>query len=609
MTLSLRATLLLVLLSLPLFLRCGTKQENEVIRLIELVGTADAQTPDFERSAWPKGIMPAGVVEGIATHCVVRFLMNGPPSAARTSHRQYGDDSRLALLSPASGRYRFEIDLPAEPVLNIGLGYPPPQTVGSRIRYQIRISDKKESSVLLDQSIATARDGAWQMHALSLDAWSGGRVALELVTEAEGNSKGWAAWSSPEITSRADEEEGWNVVLVMLDTLRADRLGAYGYNRPTSPNLDALAQRSVRFANVVSQSPWTRPSHRALFTGLYPASTQGLESFPLASLLWKAGYRTTALTAGGYIHSKFGFDAGFDSYRVHDWLVDLDAVTKALAPRRKQFLFLHTYEIHDPYTHDELTKGIPSGRVRPGFAGRVYREIKPLSEEEILYTNALYDSGVAFTDRRLGELFRLWERLGVFDSSIIIVTSDHGEELWDHGGFRHGKTLYDDQLMVPLILWLPSELRARFKGYTAGRVINGQVRLIDLYPTVIDLLGLALQHEVQGRSLAPMLEGQELPELDAFSEATITAVQLVSLRSPRYKFIQTVEGEAPLLFNLELDDAETHNLAETSPDLLNLLRQRIRSIRSGERRPEDVLNPEDLDPELLEQLKALGYIQ
>jgi arylsulfatase A-like enzyme len=432
---------------------------------------------------------------------------------------------------------------------------------------------------------------------------------LELIAETDDDSKVWAAWSSPEIASRGVEEKSWNVILIMLDTLRADRLGVYGYSRPTSPNLDAFAERSLRFAQVVSQSPWTRPSHRALFTALYPASTQGLDSHPLASILWRAGYRTTALTAGGYIHSKFGFDAGFDSYRVSDWLNDLGSVAPVLEEPRSHFLFLHTYEIHDPFTHEELATGMPSGRARPGFSNKLFRDIRPLTEEEVLYVNALYDSGVAFTDRRLGELFEVWERDGVFDSSIVIITSDHGEELWDHGGFRHGKKMYDHQLLVPLIVWLPPEMGSSLKAYSEGKVVQDQVRLIDLYPTVLDLLGISLEHQVQGRSLMPILEGRELPELDAYSEATITTVQLVSLRSPQYKFIQTVDGAGPQLFNLEMDEAETQNLADSSGDLLDLLRQRIRAIRSGERRPEDVIDPNELDPELREQLKALGYIQ
>jgi arylsulfatase A-like enzyme len=169
--------------------------------------------------------------------------------------------------------------------------------------------------------------------------------------------------------------------------------------------------------------------------------------------------------------------------------------------------------------------------------------------------------------------------------------------------------MFDHQLLVPLIVWLPPALREELGGLEEGRVIQEQVRLIDLYPTVLDLLGLPLQHDVQGRSLRPLLEGGELPELDAYAEATITTMQLLSLRSSRYKFIQTVEGDNPQIYDLLQDPSERQNLAASSRDLVDLLRQRVRAIRAGERRPEDVVDPDDLDPELREQLRALGYIK
>jgi arylsulfatase A-like enzyme len=600
---------LIICLCVVLLESCGPGEnasDTEVIRLIELIDRAETESPDMDPSSWPKGITPASVATGRG---VARLLMNGPKTASRSSQRQYGDDSRLVLLAPTDSRYRFEIDLTVDPVLDLGLGYVPPENDGSRVRYRVSVDDGNGASVVLDEWLEMSPEGDWQNRTVSLEDWSERSVTLELATETDDASSVWAAWSSPEIRSQSAREKGWNVVLILLDTLRADHLGSYGHGRPTSPNLDALARRSVRFAEVVTQSPWTRPSHRALFSGLYPASTQGLHSPPLAALLWERGYRTLALTGGGYVHSKFGFDAGFDSYRVHDWLNDLSSVTRNIDTARRQFLFLHTYEIHDPLTHDGLAKGLPGGRVRPGFSGRIWRDLRPLTQEEIDYVKALYDSGVAFTDGQLGRLFEGFEAAGVFDSSIVIVTSDHGEELWEHGGFRHGKKLYDHQLLVPLIVWLPAALREEIGGIERGRVIEDQVRLVDLYPTVVDLLGLPLQHEVQGRSLRPLLEGETLPEVDAYTEATITTVQLLSLRSKRYKFIQTVDGENPQVYDLQRDPAEKQNLSASSAEFVALLRRRVRAIRSGERRPEDVVDPEDMDPELREQLRALGYIK
>jgi arylsulfatase A-like enzyme len=204
---------------------------------------------------------------------------------------------------------------------------------------------------------------------------------------------------------------------------------------------------------------------------------------------------------------------------------------------------------------------------------------------------------------------------GFMDRTIIVVTSDHGEQLWEHGGFRHGQTMYDHQLLVPLILYLPPGLRRELGGgaATEGLVIEDQVRLIDLYPTLLELLGVPLDHTLHGRSLVPLLKGESLPPVDAFAENTNGRLEMKALRSARYKFIRAyptdpVEGEIAL-FDLSQDPHEQHNIADRMPELTEALRQRIDALTSGDlhtAREQEV--PEGLDPELEAQLEALGYL-
>lgn len=556
---------------------------------------------------------------------------------------ELGWDARVALLAGDGTTYRFPVELPRRPVLRVGLGFQPPPRQGGgeagdessppsgEVRHRVRVlagADDETGTPVLDDRWRPADGGArpgWRDREIDLARWAGERVVLELATGLDGMPEGSAAaWSAPEVVSLAGGRdskgpEGWDLLFVSLDTLRADRLGSYGHDRPTSPALDALAGRGVRFATAVAQAPWTRPSHRSMLTGLYPVSNGGLESPLLAEVLWRAGYRTTAITGGGQIAPRFGFDRGFESYRIDRWEEEPGRVVRAFEANRgrRQLVFLHTYRVHDPYRGDAFVEGLPRGRLGDTFGEHDWRRFDhELTEEERRYVSALYDSGVAAVDRAMGQVLDGLDEAGFLDRTLVVVTSDHGEQLWEHGSWRHGQNLYDEQILVPLLLHLPPAL-ARELGVEPGTVVERQVELVDLYPTLLELLGVDREHPVQGRSLLPLLTGGEWTPRDAFSEHTnIKTWERKAFRSDRFKFVKSIprpsrraRGATPYfeLYDLRRDPGEHEDLSERHPDVVERLNARLRALGASLRGLEDEL-PEDLDPELKKQLEALGYL-
>lgn len=337
-----------------------------------------------------------------------------------------------------------------------------------------------------------------------------------------------------------------NLVIIGWDTLRADHVGALGYARNTTPNLDRFAAGAVLFTNAVSQASWTLPSFMSVFTGLYP-SEHGMTNkyllpgdggsdlveaalstsvVTMAELLKANGYRTAAFTGGAGVGPSYGFGRGFDVYvGSRNFSGFASAFPPALDWVRRNggapfFLFVHGYDSHPLH---ELEPGAMTF-VEPGeteSALKLQARHGKLREELLngkrpdhtpadvrLWTDA-YDEKIARADRLLGDFLPKLEALASTDT-IIVLLSDHGEELFDHGGIDHGMTLYDEMLRVPLIVKLPGR---------AGTKVGQQVRLIDVLPTVADLLGLkgAGGARWRGVSLAPLMDGGK-KALDAFSE-------------------------------------------------------------------------------------------
>ncbi len=571
----------------------------------------------------------------------------GPAYIARVRLGEvFTREERLALVAPPGSIFTYEVTVPPAGRLRFGVGVLDAAAKGGAVGMQVRVrGGPAPAGVLFDRQVAAEVPGRWQDEEVDLSGWSGQQVSLELASLSSTGEGLVAAWSSPYLVSargavaKGSEPAGGrdpgtrpNVVWISLDTLRADHLGAYGYSRPTSPNLDAFAARGLRFEWAISQAPWTRPSHRSMLTGVYPASRGGLDSPMIGEVLYRAGYQTFAVTGGGQMDSTLGFDRGFEIYRVWDWIHEPRemvawAQERSRSADRPFFAFLHCYETHEPYSHPRFTAGMPSGRLTGEVTKEIWNRLrKRFSDEEKRYAEAMYDGDIAYTDGKLGEFFAELEGIGLLQNSIVIVTSDHGEQFWEHGSWGHGQNLYDHQIHVPLLVYLPDSVRddleraSRAKGkgpaLTQG-VVDDQVELVDLYPTLLELLRVEPESPGNGRSLVSLLAGQgALPAREAFAEHTnVKEKEQKALRTPRYKFIVSIprrgeetRGESYELYDLKRDPAEQQNLAPGLAGRVGELRTRIGRILDGTDGTLEDEVPADIDADLREQLKALGYI-
>lgn len=568
-----------------------------------------------------------------------------------------GRDSRAALLAPSGSVLRFGLDVPPNAELRTAIGYAIlPADVGRVVRFRARVMpmpavvpDGRPAVVdyiapetwLLDERTTVRADGSWKPLTADLSPWEGEQILLELRVDDEPQEGDeprtkpvWAGWAAPEIVERDTRQDGFDLLWISLDTLRADRLGTYGYpRRATSPRLDRFAENGVVFETAISQAPWTRPSHRSMFTGNYPSSNRGFRNRLLALALWRSGWRTAALTGGGQVDARMGFHPGFETYRVQYWHDDPGAMTSWYEANRgrRTFLFLHTFAVHDPYTDHRFAHAekLAPGRIGERFGRDEWESWNlQLTDDEQAYVDALYDGGIAALDEVLGRLFDWLETSGRLDHTLVVITSDHGEELFEHGGWRHGTELYDHQVHVPAILHLPPALRRELRpepgsvlshtvpSRTVPSRIANQVQLVDLYPTVLELLGVPLDHEVQGRSLVPLLRGESLEPRVAVSENVNEDVyEKKSFRTPRWKLVwRTPKGSSPErapeaveLFDLSRDPAEHEDVSHQHPEAVVEQMQRMQRLVEGGAALDEGA-PDDLPPDLRERLRSLGYI-
>jgi arylsulfatase A-like enzyme len=397
-----------------------------------------------------------------------------------------------------------------------------------------------------------------------------------------------------------------NVVIIAIDTLRPDHLGCYGYERATSPNIDDLAASGTLFENAVSQAPWTLPSFGTVFTSLYPtqhgATTVGTRmrtSFPtLASILREEGFSAGAIVNTPVLRPEFGLDRGFEHYDIMSPGVERRAeevTADALEwiDRRKKapfFLFVHYFDPHLSYSppapYDTLFDPDYMGPVGRSFDLDYFssqdipgmrREIGSLSAADINHITALYDGEIAFTDRAIGMLLDGLKQRGLTERTLIVLLSDHGEEFLDHGGLDHGHSLYGELTRVPLVFSLPAVINpgARIKQY---------VRLLDVTPTILDIVGIRSYGDLEGLSCKPVLTGrgvaltkqsQLLQPGVCYSEALRRINTTKSVVVPPWKLIYDTESGDKMFFNLDEDPGEKQDLQRRNPRELLIAEQML----------------------------------
>lgn len=424
-----------------------------------------------------------------------------------------------------------------------------------------------------------------------------------------------------------------NILVYVVDTLRADALASYGNPVVETPVIDGLARRGAVYPEARSTSSWTRASVASLLTGLYPeahgSQTRRDALSPdltvLPELLSRRGYRTGAIVANPNLGSFYGFARGFDDFielyerstagdvDSEEPMATADVVTKRAiewidGTREPFFLFLLAIDPHDPYQP-------PPGFDRYGAGYRGTAEgtrqtfmRRDLSEADRARVRSLYWGEVAYTDNELGLLLGHLEARGLDDRTAVIFTSDHGEEFWEHGHFAHGHALFEESLRVPLIVRLPE---VGLPDMPRDRTLDPRVRAegVDLFPTILELAGVDVPAGTQGVSLfAPASEADDL----AYASLRIDGRSLRTLVRPPWKLVQDAKRGREALFHLEWDPGETRNLRARFPGVAAQLRQEMGAIarRSAEHRIDAPQRSDaDLPAHQRALLEELGYIE
>ena len=406
-----------------------------------------------------------------------------------------------------------------------------------------------------------------------------------------------------------------SVILISVDTLRADHLSCYGYKALATSNIDYLARGGTVFDEINSQIPITLPSHVSLFTSTYPFMT-GIEengevlpsgAITLATVLRSHGYHTAAFIGGYFLARRFGFNQGFDLYdspfdsrrleRALDLKRPAAEVTKsaegwlAANSDRPFFVFVHLFDLHQPYD--------------------------PPARFERLAAKSEYDAELAYVDDSLGAFFTFLSEKGIYQRTLLVLLSDHGESLGEHGEHTHGFFIYQSTLHVPLIIHWPTSGLSSARGTDLSQAaptayparVNSPAGLVDVAPTVLQALGITRPSSFAGRSLIPLLHGAANAEREVYGESTYGHdkfgwAALGSLRIGDYKFIQAPKPE---LYNLAQNPGETHNLYSTDKSLALSYSDRLAGFRARYRaQTSNAGNP--VSPEVLERLRSLGYL-
>jgi arylsulfatase A-like enzyme len=413
-----------------------------------------------------------------------------------------------------------------------------------------------------------------------------------------------------------------NLLLISVDTLRADHVGAYGYEGPISPALDRLAAEGAVFEDVTATSPWTFPSHASLLTGLYP-SRHGARTYPgrlgdvptLAEAFRAAGFTTGAVVNTLFLAEGIGMMRGVEWQR---HVPETETAAGAAPEITKSafdflethqdpfFLFVHYYDVHSGYhSMPRYRRMFDAGPgVLDGTTAQMDRinagSLAVDASREGRRASLLYAAGVRQLDdhlhRLLGKL-RLSGRLG---RTLVVVTSDHGEAFLEHGTLLHGSTHYEEELRVPLIL--------RGPGVPAGRRVEAPVSLVDVSPTLRGIFGLPAARESDGHDLRAFFGDEAPPPRPVFAEAApaLSGDTLRTVRNGRFKLIADLESGTRELYDLRSDPREGRNLRDERPEVLAELERLLQAHEAGRRDAPTAPPAREAD---LEKLRALGYVE
>ncbi len=453
-----------------------------------------------------------------------------------------------------------------------------------------------------------------------------------------------------------------NVVLVTVDSLRADHVGAYGYDRDTTPVIDELASGGLSF-DAWANSNWTRASFPAIISSTYPLEYGGFEYLSdsrttLGSAVSEAGHATGAFHSNLWLSRDYNYDRGFDRFydsksdptllaRLRTWVklnLDHDSVLYSLLQNAYDvteekagvdvgqtykdaeaitdeaiswiedqeddfFAWIHYMDVHHPYVpHDDEAEAMGldldvSEQDAIRLRRKMLEEPEELTDDEVETLVDLYDNEIRYTDRHIGRLVDAVEESVGLDDTAFVVTSDHGEEFGEHGGFSHNPSLYDEVLSVPFVV----DGADRVAGLTRTGHRDAPVQLLDVGPTVCDLAGAPVPDSYRGRSAFDLLDAGEDREI--ISETNVDDDFKFALRAEGWKYIWDRSTGETELYDLEADPGETENRVDDHPDRVERYRERLTDHLKMVRETNESLPDVSMDDETEERLKNLGYLE
>jgi len=661
-----------LILALPLIFTSACRRAEIPYRFVDRLEEANVVVSPMKTPSTKTGQKSPGT-EDMNSYLVkgeVHDPLTGKNPFSLLRKLSLGDQAAWTILAAPPTELRFRVKIPERGFLQFGYAlYAVKKSEGGRATsFEILVEGSGPKPGLFQASLSLTemskhRKGIFRE--IDLASYKNKTVTLVFRTlapdsrqpdqgPASAAENGLPVWINPVLSQKRAADTGPesppNIILISIDTVRADHLGLHRYPLPTSPSAERLAKDGALFLKNYAGAPYTLTSHATMLTGLNPTRHQALDlesglpaGFPtLAEILRANGYGTAAFTGGGQLDYQYGFARGFDTYddragtgarpdsanflrqRVLPWL-------KANRDFRF-FLFLHTYQPHNPYECPEFPERASFFKkefrwrnaalqdiLGRGFPG-LFRPLPPLERENLA---ALYDIELRYSDQFLvGPLIEDLKRLNLYENTLIILTSDHGEEFFDHISWEHGHTLYNELIHVPLLIKFPG---SRFSGRTVDRTVGG----VDLVPTVLEAAGVKPPAGVKfdGESLIGLLEGKEEPPRIRMSfmpagfvfgfpsrVAVIRGDDKLILNgdypAEAFKYFSPPPPKQDLVefFNLAEDPLEKVNLAGREGarvrELLPLARAFLEEAQAGAGRKKIVL-----DDKLQEQLRSLGYIR
>lgn len=437
-----------------------------------------------------------------------------------------------------------------------------------------------------------------------------------------------------------------DIVLISIDSLRADHLGCYGYRRQTSPVIDRIASEGVSFENAFSTTSWTLPAHGALFTGLYDSAhgvvttKQRLSEahLTLAEVLLEEGYQTAGFYGGPYLHPAFGLDQGFETYqscmtelpddaedenvrknlrkhsrRSHVDITGPRTVEKfsswlGTVSEKPLFAFLHMWDVHYDYIPPE--KYIEM--FDPEYKGKIDSsnfmqndQINPfMSKRDMEHIIALYDGEIRFTDDMIGNILGVLQSHGRLNNTLIVIFSDHGDEFFEHGGKGHQRTLYDELIKIPLIFYWPGH-------FPEGKTIKQQAQIVDIMPTILDLVGIPLTRAVQGRSLVDNLSGSKMSARPTFCELLVNKPYQRVIRTSNIKILVNERTGQWVYFDLLKDPGERRPITRMNKEVHRNLEELEKIVKESHSLRKRFIGENEqqseLNKDIEQRLRSLGY--